>query len=191
MIRLAKLTDYGFVVLTHMVHSGPSKIHAAKDVAAQARLPLPTVSKLLKTLSRSGLLIAHRGMRGGYQLARPAAKISVAEIVEALEGSVALTDCISGEPADCMVEPHCPVRGKWARINTAILEALENVSLADLAGPAVLRRGPGGAASHAHRHAESSDGHSCEQPRCGSHEPDAPGAAALHAANSETPEDRS
>ncbi|MCX7717559.1 MAG: SUF system Fe-S cluster assembly regulator [Candidatus Sumerlaeaceae bacterium] len=191
MIRLAKLTDYGFVVLTYFVQSGPSKVHAAKDVAANAKLPLPTVSKLLKTLSRSGILIAHRGMKGGYQLARPAAKISVAEIVEALEGPVALTDCISGEPTDCMVEPHCPVRGKWARINMAIQDALERVSLAELATPVPPRRPAGGTTSHAHRGAEADESHSCDHLRCTGHDVEAPAGNFLQAANRDVTEERS
>ena len=94
------------------------------------------VSKILKLLVRQGLLVSHRGVKGGYSLARPAAAISAAEILKALEGPVALTVCIEGSPGECEREHFCTVRGPWQRINREIFTALAGVTLADLAAPA-------------------------------------------------------
>src|SRR5437660_12711171 len=95
MIRLGKLTDYGLVLRTCIARSDThdSGLHTALDLAKMSRLPLPTVSKVLKELLQSGLLVSHRGIKGGYSLARDAHEISLAEIVTALEGPIALTEC--------------------------------------------------------------------------------------------------
>ncbi len=93
MIRFAKLTDYGLVLMTIMARDSVAAVHTARDLAAASRLPLPTVSKVLKQLLQSGLLTSHRGLKGGYGLAKEAAEISVAEIVAAIEGPIALTEC--------------------------------------------------------------------------------------------------
>jgi FeS assembly SUF system regulator len=135
MLRLARLTDYGFVLLTHMARRDESAVYTARDLAAATRLPLPTVSKLLKTLGHAGLLESQRGVAGGYKLARPASTVPVSQILEALEGPIALTLCAhtSGE---CGIEASCPDRGHWLRINRAVFDALDGVSLAELAQPA-------------------------------------------------------
>jgi FeS assembly SUF system regulator len=136
MIRIGRLTDYGIVLMVH-VAAKPEMDHSASEIAADARLPLPTVSKLLRLLAKEGILISHRGAKGGYNLARPAAEISVAEIIEAIEGPVGLTLCTTNDHnGDCEYEPRCPVRGHWQKINRAVCNALENVTLADIATPA-------------------------------------------------------
>jgi Rrf2 family protein len=107
------------------------------------------VSKILKLLVRQGLLVSHRGVKGGYSLARPAAEMHAAEILRALEGAVALTVCIEGSPGECDREHFCSVRGPWQRINKAVFEALAGVTLADLAGetsPRLVQLGAGAAA---------------------------------------------
>src|SRR3989442_15648648 len=97
--------------------------HGARDIAGETQLPLPAVSKLLKSLARQGLLISSRGAKGGYQLARPAEQITVPEMIAALEGRpIALTDCNLHEGA-CSQEPRCHVRTPWQRINRAVLDA--------------------------------------------------------------------
>jgi FeS assembly SUF system regulator len=104
MLRMSKLTDYGLVLLTHMAQASAPEVLTAHELAAASKVPLPTVSKILKELSRAGLVVSHRGRRGGYTLARPAEQISVASVVEALEGPVALTEC-SVTDGNCSLEP--------------------------------------------------------------------------------------
>jgi FeS assembly SUF system regulator len=135
MIRIGRLTDYGIVLMSH-VAAKPEVDHSASEIAANARLPLPTVSKLLRLLAKERLLLSHRGAKGGYCLARPAAEISVAAIIEAIEGPVRLTLCTTNDhTADCEYEPRCPVRGHWQKINRAVCTALADVSLADIVAP--------------------------------------------------------
>lgn len=135
MIRISKLADYAILLLSTFARETCS-IRNAPELAADTRLPLPTVSKLLKTLSRAGLLESHRGVKGGYSLPHRPTEVSVAEIITAVDGPISLTDC-SAEPSDeaqaCSMEPVCPVKSNWRRINQAVRDALEHVSLADMA----------------------------------------------------------
>jgi FeS assembly SUF system regulator len=136
MIRLSKLTDYGFIVLSRFIHHDAAQTVNARDLAAETNLPLPTVSKVLKILSRHGLLIPHRGVKGGYSLSRRPEDISVAEIISALEGPIAFTDCAAPESSgDCPLEHTCPTRGHWQRITLAVQTALCEVTLAELGEP--------------------------------------------------------
>ena len=133
MIRITKQTDYGIVLLTHLA-ANPEHQYNAPELAAEARLPLPMVSKILKLLARESLLVSHRGVKGGYSLARQPEAISMAEIIAALEGPIAITECISVE-GDCSHEPLCPVRSNWRRINQAVRTALAGITLAEMAHP--------------------------------------------------------
>lgn len=135
MIRITRLTDYGIVLMSQLAVA-PERLFNAPELAAEARLPLPMVSKILKQLARAGLLDSHRGVHGGYALARPAEEISVVEVITALEGPIAMTECIEDAPGACEVELSCPVRSNWNRINRAIREALEGVTLAEMSQPA-------------------------------------------------------
>jgi FeS assembly SUF system regulator len=135
MIRISRLTDYGIVLMRYMA-THADRVHNAAEVAATVHLPVPTVSKLLRTLARGGLLDSHRGVKGGYTLAAAAEQISVARIVRALEGPIALTTCTTDSPSDCEHESLCPVRDHWQKINTAVVQALENVRLSDMVTPA-------------------------------------------------------
>jgi FeS assembly SUF system regulator len=132
MLRISKLTDYGTVILAHLA-AQPDRQLAAAEVAERTRIALPTVSKLLKTLQRAGLVTSTRGSLGGYQLARPAAEITAAKILDALEGPFAITEC-SGEHSSCGLESNCRVGHVWQRVNGAIRRALNDVTLAQLAG---------------------------------------------------------
>lgn len=135
MIRIGRLTDYGIVLMSHVAANSEAD-HSASEIAADTRLPLPTVSKLLRRLARGGLLVSHRGAKGGYCLARPPQDISVASIIGAIEGPVALTLCTTlDHTGDCEFEPRCPVRGHWQKINRAVRSALEDVTLADIVAP--------------------------------------------------------
>jgi FeS assembly SUF system regulator len=134
-IRLTNLADYAVVVMTAAARASDGRLSAAKVSAATA-IPAPTVAKLMGTLARAGLLAASRGVAGGFALARAAESISVAEIVEAVDGPIALTNCLQGEVHDCAITGSCAVRGHWRPINDAVRSALASVSLADLARPA-------------------------------------------------------
>jgi FeS assembly SUF system regulator len=133
MLRMSKLTDYGTVILTYLA-SEPARLHAASEIAAEVRVSLPTVSKVLKTLVHGGLVASHRGTKGGYTLARPAERMTVAQILAVLEGPIGLTEC-SSNPGRCVQETSCSVRGNWQRINLAIHKALEEVTLAEMVRP--------------------------------------------------------
>ena len=135
MIRLGKLTDYGLVLMTHMARNHDRLLHTARDLAVESRLPLPTVSKLLKELLRAGLLVSQRGLKGGYSLARKAREISVAEIVAVLEGPIALTECSTDISGLCDLEPCCPIKDNQRIISQAVRGALEKVMLSDLSQP--------------------------------------------------------
>jgi FeS assembly SUF system regulator len=131
-IRLSKLADYGIVMMTHMARDA-GRQQTAPEIALRSHLPLPMASKILKGLAHAGLLVSHRGAKGGYGLARPAHQISVADIIVALEGPIALTACIEHAPGECDIEALCPARANWQRINRAIREALEGITLLEMA----------------------------------------------------------
>ncbi len=133
MLRISKLTDYGIVLLAHFAELGDGETHNAREMAEATSLPLPVVSKILKTLAQESLLVSQRGSKGGYALARPADEVPVARIIAALEGPIALMACSAG-PGHCDVEESCRVRDPWQRINQAIEETLRRVTLADLTG---------------------------------------------------------
>ena len=134
MFRLSKITDYGIVLLAHLANRDEDGPHAAREVAQEVDLPLPVVSKILKSLARRGVLQSHRGSKGGYSLLRNPADITVSEMVGALEGPVALTQCNMG-PHVCAHEANCAVRGPWHVINRVVEAALSKVTLEDLIDP--------------------------------------------------------
>lgn len=127
---MSKLTDYGTLVLSQLAAGGGTPASAVV-VAGKTHIALPTVSKLLKALTRSGLVVSTRGAQGGYALARAAEDITAAEIIDALEGPVAITEC-SADHSACDIAAWCRVGRAWQRINLSIREALEQVTLADL-----------------------------------------------------------
>lgn len=135
MLRLSKLTDYGIVLLASLARDGSRESRNARQLAAGTELPVPVVSKVLKQLARGGVLESQRGARGGYSLALPAQRISVAAVIGALEGPVAITECASG-PSVCSHEGTCAVRDPVHVLNNVVREALATVSLADLIDPA-------------------------------------------------------
>ncbi len=134
MLRMSKLTDYGIVVLSHMA-GDPRRLYNAAQIAADVRIGPPTVSKILKRLSRGGLVVSYRGASGGYRLARSPAEISVTEVIGAMEGPVGITEC-SSAGGSCSQEPVCSVRPNWQRINDVIMNALRDVTLEDMTGGA-------------------------------------------------------
>jgi FeS assembly SUF system regulator len=130
MLRISKLTDYGTLILAELPLTGGG-LASAGQVAGSTRLAQPTVSKLLKAMVRAGLVVSTRGAQGGYALARPARDISAADIIDALEGPLAITEC-SAAAGHCCLESICRVGHAWQKINLGIRKALAQVSLADL-----------------------------------------------------------
>ncbi|WP_370152122.1 SUF system Fe-S cluster assembly regulator [Ferrovibrio sp.] len=134
MLRLSRLADYGVMVMAH-VAADPDAAYNAADTAAATGLPGPTVAKIMARLGKAGLLTSQRGAHGGYRLAQPAEVLSVADIVTALDGPIALTQCSTSGPSACDRENLCVSRRGINRINNAIRGALEGVTLAELARP--------------------------------------------------------
>jgi len=131
-IRLSKLADYGIVMITNMARD-PQRQHNAAEIASASHIALPMASKILKGLTRAGLLTSYRGAKGGYGLARSAESISIAQVIVALEGPIALTSCVEHGPGGCGIESLCPARANWQRINDAISSALEEITVAEMA----------------------------------------------------------
>src|SRR5437868_12207272 len=121
MLRMSRLTDYATVLLAALAGE-PGRVQTAASLAEQTRIAAPTVCKLLKQLQRAGLVTSTRGLHGGYQLARPAAQISAASILDALEGPMALTDCSAGH-GNCGVVGSCRGRRVWQRRHLAVPRA--------------------------------------------------------------------
>lgn len=135
MIRMSKLADYGLVLMTQF-HRHRSQGHnlSARQMARETGLPLPMVSKVLKVLTREGLLVSHRGVSGGYALSKNSEDISVGDVLSALEGPIAMTECLETD-GDCRQESVCPVRTNWGRINFAVRGVLDAISIADMVEP--------------------------------------------------------
>jgi FeS assembly SUF system regulator len=131
MLRLSKLTDYAVVVMIHL-HRGEA-VQTSPGIARDIGLPEPTVAKVLKSLAGSSLVVSQRGARGGYRLARSLDGVSIAEVVEAIEGPIALTACVEGTQGLCESKALCPMHGRWDPVNDAIQQALSSIMLADMA----------------------------------------------------------
>ena len=143
MLRITKQTDYGTLLLTHIARGRRAAMFSARDLAAETHIPLPMVSKILKLLVRAELLESHRGVKGGYSLARSSLEISVAHIILALEGPIAITECSDHGNSECNMEGGCSVSNHWQRINRAVFGALEGISLEEMAQPARQERSCG------------------------------------------------
>lgn len=133
MLRISKLTDYAIIVLGQMARQ-PGRTFAANELAESVGIATPTASKILKMMARAGLLDSTRGARGGYQLTLAAEKTTIARVIAALEGPIALTEC-GRENHACDQSRSCHVKGNWSLINQAIQTALEAITLADMTHP--------------------------------------------------------
>ncbi len=136
MIKLSRMADYGVLLMTELARAA-DVLRTAPELAANTGLPVPTVSKVLKLLAQDGMLHSQRGTKGGYALARTAETITVADIIGAVEGPIALTDCVDADGSLCEIEALCPTRTNWRRINEALTEALSSVTLAEMAQPPI------------------------------------------------------
>lgn len=136
-MRLSSFADYAVVILSAAArHAGCERLTATL-LAEETGVPLPTTQKLMGRLAAAGLLTSARGTGGGFLLARDPAAISLAEIVEAVEGPIAMATCVDTARHDCALEGACQVRPHWSAVNDAVRGALGGVSLATLAGAAV------------------------------------------------------
>jgi FeS assembly SUF system regulator len=130
MLKLSRLTDYAVVALVRL--GAAEGVATSPGIAAAIGIPEPTVAKVLKSLGNGGLVTSTRGAHGGYRLARPLGSISVAEVICAIDGPIALTSCVDGAMS-CESHSLCPVAGRWDPVNDAIRAALSGITLADMA----------------------------------------------------------
>lgn len=129
-MRLSNLTDYAIITMCQAAtHCGDGRVSAA-ELAAETGLPVPTVQRLVSKLTKAQLLRSVRGANGGLQLGRPAAAITVADIVEAVEGPIALVSCV--DDGCCDYEVGCSMKPHWPMINSKLRGALADISLDDL-----------------------------------------------------------
>ena len=131
MIKLSRLTDYAFIILTRFVTSDDTMMSSAQ-IAGETRLSEATVSKVLKKLSRGKILSATRGAHGGYRLSGNPADISLADVITVMEGPIALTACVEGSTDQCDIEQTCPLKGHWTPVNIILKAALDGVTLEDI-----------------------------------------------------------
>lgn len=139
MVRLTRMADYAIVLMHQVTIAGGRPLNAG-ELAAETHVPRPSTTKILKSLTRAGLLTSSRGMKGGYMLAYSPLDISVADIVAAVDGPIALTDCIEDAPGACELESRCLVRDTLQIVNNTVRQALAEVSLADLSAPVAFAR---------------------------------------------------
>lgn len=135
MLRVSKLTDYAVVVLTRLSEGCTTvggAVQTSPAISQMTGVPEPTVAKVLKALGTSGLVLSQRGARGGYRLSRPLETITVADVIVAVDGPIALTACVDGGTGGCDVCSTCAVKGRWDLVNDSIRQALGAISLADM-----------------------------------------------------------
>ena len=130
MFKVNKLTDYATVLLIEIARS--QLVRSSQHISEHTGIPLPTVAKLMKNLNRAGLVTSRRGVGGGYVLGRSSGEITLADVIQAVEGPIALTACADTSDEHCNIEAICPVQGKWNRVNSAVRAALTEVTLADM-----------------------------------------------------------
>lgn len=133
MLRIGKLTDYGVVVLNELAQAGAVKL-STDDIAGLTGLTLPTVRKVMKALVDSGLVIAQRGARGGYRLARAPDQIRMLDVVQAFEGKIALTECAAADH-QCDITDSCSLSTSWGGINQLLTQVLARITLQDIRNP--------------------------------------------------------
>jgi FeS assembly SUF system regulator len=135
MFKVARLTDYGVVLLRYLAAQKADLPLSARDLAKESGLPLPTVSKLLKLMAKSKIVIATRGMAGGYQLAHHPDQISLLRLIEVFEGTPAVTACLSEHHQACQIDDKCPQRNGWQVVHLKVAHLLRHISLSELIMP--------------------------------------------------------
>jgi FeS assembly SUF system regulator len=130
MIKLSRLACYGVVILSEMAEN--ENLKTASGISDETGLPEPTVAKILKLLAKGGFIESSRGVHGGYVLVRKPEKISLADIIAAMDGPVALTGCVDGNMEDCRLKGFCALIGCWDEINDNVKNTLEEVKLSGI-----------------------------------------------------------
>lgn len=128
MLRITRLTDYGFILLANIAEASSEKLHNAKDLSQELDIPLPTVSKVLKFLVNGNLLTSQQGSQGGYKLSKNPKDISIADIISVLEGPVSLTACCIEDGCN----KNCSLSSSWQAVNNIIVNELSSITLADM-----------------------------------------------------------
>lgn len=134
MIKISKLTDYAILVLSTLAQT-QGQLLTTSALSVSTRIPEPTVAKVLKLLTKQGIVQSTRGVHGGYMMARDPTRITVHELIVALEGPISITSCTNNVSDQCMVKDYCTVRGGWQKINDTITAALDDLFLTDLVSP--------------------------------------------------------
>lgn len=132
MVRISKLSDYAILLLLHLARAPGESVLASRELAERTGMPAATASKLLKALTKGGLVVSQRGVQGGYRLSRPATEISVGEALRAIEGPVALTECQDVGGEGCARAETCELRPSWTSVNAVVRSTLERMTLAEL-----------------------------------------------------------
>ena len=136
MIRLTKQADYGILLMTQFARGGANTVYSSSDLAQRSGLSLPMVNKTLKLLCRAGLLLSQRGVNGGYHMSRDAGAITLEEVIAAVDGPIALTECHEhGGGQDCGIHAQCPTRLNWGIINQALRDSLSGITLLQMIRP--------------------------------------------------------
>jgi Rrf2 family protein len=133
MLRLSKKADYALMAMKHLALRGDRGSSSAREIAEMYDIPIELMAKVLQRLVRRGLLGSHQGTRGGYQLARMPSMISVADVIQAIDGPVAVTACSTDEGSQCEQYAKCNVRDPLWRVRERILAALGECTIAELA----------------------------------------------------------
>lgn len=133
MLRISKLADYGTAIMNYLANHTNS-VFSASEIADRTHIALPTVSKILKILLEAKLVVSIRGTHGGYKIAKSAQEISIAQIITAIDGKPALTECAQAN-STCLQDSVCNVKHNWQIINRFVMATLENLTLADMAKP--------------------------------------------------------
>jgi len=132
MLRLSKKADYALIAMKHLATRSDLASASAREIAEQYDIPIELMAKVLQRLARRGLVTSHQGTRGGYRLARGAGSISVADVIQAIDGPVTVTAC-SSEEGNCDQFEKCNVRDPLWRVRERILSALGECTIAELA----------------------------------------------------------
>lgn len=140
MIKLSKLSDYAIVVLSRLA-AEKEGVMTTGQLSEETGIPEPTVSKVLKLLAKQKIVSSVRGANGGYRMDKSPDDITVAELITALEGPIALTACVDEDHSDCMITSLCPLKGGWQKVNTAVKTALDSIALSDLLIPVCSKKG--------------------------------------------------
>jgi len=143
MLRVSRLADYATVVMAYMALKF-NELYKARDVALATHIALPTVSKILKLMVHAKLLVSTQGVKGGYSLSRQPQKISIAEVLQAIDGDFGMTVCSQANNNDCPLELHCSIGRNWQLISRTIYQALQALTLADMAHPMQVNQIPVG-----------------------------------------------